>query len=562
MLQAIHVKNLALIDEIEVEFDNHLNILTGETGAGKSIIIGSVNLALGKKMPKDMIRKGADHALVELFFNIEKNPALKARLEQLEIPQEDSTIVISRRMSPTRSISRINGELVPAQTVREIAAMLIDIHGQHEHQSLLYKSRHLEILDEFSKEKLGTLKKEMAQAFEKYKELEKALDNAVTDEKQRQKEQIFLEYVISEIDEAALTAGEDEILAARYKKMSHAKKIMESAGAAYALCSNEASEAVSRALRELSAVEAYDETISQLKAQLYDADSLLNDFNREMADYMEDMTFDASVFGETEARLDVINSLKTKYGQSIKEILAYRDEKQAELEKLQNYEAYLKQLQCDYEAAVQGYMAIAEKVSEIRRENGRLLSGLILEALRELNFPDVRFDMQFTTLKTVAAGGIDEAEFVISTNPGEDLKPLGQVASGGELSRVMLAIKSVLADADDVETLIFDEIDTGISGRTAQKVSERLSVIAGRHQVICITHLPQIASMADAHYMIEKKNVADHTTTQIRRLSQEASVGEIARLLGGVAVTDTVLLNAREMKSLARDTKKYCFEQS
>lgn len=561
MLLAIHVKNLALIDEIEVEFENHLNILTGETGAGKSIIIGSINLALGQKMPKDMIRKGADYALVELFFRADRENGLAEKLSALEIPSEDGNIVISRRMSPSRSISRINGEIVPANTVREIASMLIDIHGQHEHQSLLYKSRHLEILDEFSKEKLDILKKEMAKAFEEYKNLEKALDHAVIDSEQRKKEQIFLEYVIAEIEEAQLTEGEDELLAAGYRKMSHARRIMESAGAAYALCSNEASEAVSRALRELSAVEDYDETVGQLKAQLYDADSLLNDFNREMAAYMEDLTFDEETFKETEARLDTINMLKTKYGQTIGDILKYKDEKQAELERLENYETYLENMRSAYQEAKDAYMALAKKVSAIRHEKGSVLAGLILEALRELNFLDVRFDIRFTTLNDGSAGGIDEAEFVISTNPGEDLKPLGQVASGGELSRVMLAIKSVLADSDDVGTLIFDEIDAGISGRTAQKVSERLSVIAGRHQVICITHLPQIASMADAHYMIEKKNVEEHTATRIERLSEDASVSEIARLLGGVAVTDTVISNAREMKSLARDTKKYCFER-
>lgn len=560
MLSAIHVKNLALIDEIEVDFQEHLNILTGETGAGKSIIIGSINLALGKKMPKDMIRKGADYALVELFFNIDENSDAAKALAKLEIPQEDGTVAISRRMSPSRSVSRINGEIVSVKTVKEIASMLIDIHGQHEHQSLLYKSKHLEILDEFSKEKLGTLKKEMAEAFEKYKAFERELKNAVTDSEQRKKEQIFLEYVIQEIEDAALTEGEDDLLAAQYKKMSHSRKIMESAGSAYALCANEASEAVSRALRELSSVEDYDETISGMKAQLYDADNLLNDFNREMAGYIDALTFDDEAFRETEQRLDMINTLKTKYGQTIREILDYKEQKQQELEQLEHYEEYLHKLRADFKAAGKTYMQLAKKVSEIRQAAGKKLSSLILEALKELNFLDVRFDMRFYRLENAGSNGIDEAEFVISTNPGEDLKPLGEVASGGELSRVMLAVKSVLADADAVETLIFDEIDAGISGRTAQKVSERLSVIAGKHQVICITHLPQIASMADAHYMIEKKNVADHTLTEIKKLSDEASVQEIARLLGGVAVTDTVLLNAREMKSLAQDTKKYCLE--
>lgn len=557
MLSGIHVKNLALIDEIEIDFENHLNILTGETGAGKSIIIGSINLALGKKMPKDMIRKGEKDALVELFFNIEKNTVLTETLKQLEIPEADGNIMISRRLLPTRSVSRINGEIVSAKTLKIIAALLIDIHGQHEHQSLLYKSRHLEILDAFSKEKLGTLKDDMAKAFEHYKMLQKELESAVTDGEQRKKEQIFLEYVIQEIEEAAPKPGEDELLYGEFRKMSHARKIMEGAGKAYELCAGEASEAIGRALKELSAVEDYDETLANLKAQLYDTDSLLNDFNREMADYMSDLTFDDETFAETEKRLDTLNALKNKYGRTIDEVLAYKAAKEEELLKLENYEAYLLKLRSDIQSAKDEYMRLAKKVSAIRRKEGKALSSLILEALKELNFLDVRFDMCFRTLSEGGAGGIDEAEFVISTNPGEDLKPLGQVASGGELSRVMLAIKSVLADADDVGTLIFDEIDAGISGRTAQKVSERLSVLSRKRQVICITHLPQIAAMADAHYMIEKKNVADRTTTVIKKLSENDSVIEIARLLGGVAVTDTVVSNAREMKSLARDTKKY-----
>ena len=557
MLSGIHVKNLALIDEIEIDFENHLNILTGETGAGKSIIIGSVNMALGKKMSKDMIRKGADSALVELFFNADEHAAVIEKLQALEIPVQDGNIMISRRLTPSRSVSRINGEIVPAQTLKTVAGMLIDIHGQHEHQSLLYKSRHLEILDAFSKEKLGTLKAEMADAFDTYKKLSKELSEAVTDAGQRQKEQIYLDYVIKEIEEAAQVPGEDDTLEAAFKKMSHGRKTMEGAGGAYELSSGTAAEAIGRAVRSLSAVESYDPALSSLMAQLCDAENLLNDFNREMADYMADLTFDEECFRQTRERLDLLNSLKSKYGRTIADVLEYKAQKQLELLKLENYEQYLEELKAECTQARESYMALAKQVSKIRKIQGKLLADQILEALKELNFLDVRFEIRFKNLEEGNAGGIDEAEFMISTNPGEDLKPLGQVASGGELSRVMLAIKSVLADADRVETLIFDEIDAGISGRTAQKVSERLSVIAKNHQVICITHLPQIAAMADAHYLIEKENTSDHTSTHIRKLNEDEAAEEIARLLGGVTITETVRLNAREMKSLARHAKKY-----
>lgn len=557
MLTGIHVKNLALIDEIEVDFSQHLNILTGETGAGKSIVIGSVNAALGKKISKDMIRKGASDALVELFFDVKDSKVLEF-LDQIQVPYEDGQIIVSRRITPSRSVSRINGEIVSAQTIKTLGEMLVDIHGQHEHQSLLHKHHHLEILDFFSKKVLKDKKERLARAYDTYTALKKELEQAVVDEDQRRRDIAFLEFEIDEIQSAHLAEGEDEELAALYRKMSNSRQIMEGVSAAYHLTGYDsgAGDATGRALRELSAVADYDEGLSDFCRQLEDIDNLINDFNRELSGYMSGLTFDQDQFQEVEQRLDLINNLKAKYGDSIARILKYKDENCEKLDKLKNYDVYLDDLKKRMSKALEELKEISEQVSRIRQDQGRILADEITNALKDLNFLDVRFGWQFETLPDYTRNGIDDAQFIISTNPGEDMKPLTQVASGGELSRIMLAIKSVLADVDSIETLIFDEIDTGISGRTAQKVSEKLAVIAKKHQVLCITHLPQIAAMADNHYRIEKEPKGALTTTHITPLDHEMMVEEIARLLGGVEITDTVLENAREMKALADTMKK------
>lgn len=555
MLLEIHVQNLALIHEIEVDFGKKLNILTGETGAGKSIIIGSVNLALGAKASKDLIRQGADSALVELHFKTDNRKIIE-KLAAMDIPADDGNIIITRRLMPNRSVCRINGEVVSAKALSAVSAALIDIHGQHDHQSLLYISKHLEILDDYAKEAFGILKQDMAKAYELYMELSETLKKADIDGETRRREQAFISYEINEIEAANLVCGEDEDLGAQYKKMSNAKKITESASETYGLTGETAADAVSRGLRYLYPAAEFDDELSGLLEQLQDIENLLNDFNRELSGYMEDLVFDDEIFDEVEHRLDLINDLKAKYGQSIEEILEYKKEKEKELERLENYDAYILELRQKVQRAWQDYEKLADKASSIRKKQGAMLETAIEDALKELNFLDVRFEIQVRKAAHPSKNGMDEVEFMISTNPGEAVKPLLKVASGGELSRIMLAIKSVLADADAVETLIFDEIDTGISGRTAQKVSERLAVIAAKHQVLCISHLPQIASMADHHFLIEKTVENERTTTSIRALDEASSAGEVARMLGGARITGKVIENAKEMKALAEKTKE------
>lgn len=558
MLHNLYVKNLALIDEIEVELTKGLNILTGETGAGKSIILGSVNLALGGKYSADIIRKGAEYGYVELTFFVENKTQAEA-LKRKDIFPEDGVVVLSRKLMSKRSISKINGETVPIALLKEAASILIDIHGQHEHQSLLYKKNHLTILDAFAKENIKQVKEKLAKAYLIYKEQKEELEEALTDEKERNKEIGFLEFEIQEIRQAKLSRQEDETLEETYRRMTNGKKIVENLEEAYEYTggtnSETASEAISRALRCMQEAGGCDEQAQDMFQQLAEIDSLLNDFNRELSDYKMSFDFSEETFFEVETRLNEINRLKAKYGNSIEEILEYCDKKEERLLKLQDYDAYLAQLQKKVEETEAEVKHYSNQLSLLRKEESVKLAEAIRKGLRDLNFLDTQFEIVFRELGTYTVQGTDEVEFMISMNPGEPVKALGDVASGGELSRIMLAIKSVMAEKDQIETLIFDEIDVGISGRTAQKVSEKMSFIGRNHQVICITHLAQIAAMADAHYAIEKQVEDGVTKSKIFRLSKEQEIEELARILGGAKITDTVMQSAAEMKELAERTK-------
>ena len=558
MLHNLYVKNLALIDEIEVEFTKGLNILTGETGAGKSIILGSVNFALGGKYSADIIRKGAEYGYVELTFFVE-NKTQEEALKRKDIFPEDGVVVLSRKLMSKRSISKINGETVPIALLKEAASILIDIHGQHEHQSLLYKKNHLTILDAFAKENIKQVKEKLAKAYLIYKEQKEELEEALTDEKERNKEIGFLEFEIQEIRQAKLSRQEDETLEETYRRMTNGKKIVGNLEEAYEYTggtnSETASEAISRALRCMQEAAGCDEQAQDMFQQLAEIDSLLNDFNRELSDYKMSFDFSEETFFEVETRLNEINRLKAKYGNSIEEILEYCDKKEERLLKLQDYDAYLAQLQKKVEETEAEVKHYSNQLSLLRKEESVKLAEAIRKGLRDLNFLDTQFEIVFRELGTYTVQGTDEVEFMISMNPGEPVRALGDVASGGELSRIMLAIKSVMAEKDKIETLIFDEIDVGISGRTAQKVSEKMSFIGRNHQVICITHLAQIAAMADAHYAIEKQVEDGVTKSKIFRLSKEQEIEELARILGGAKITDTVMQSAAEMKELAERTK-------
>ncbi len=559
MLLNIHVKNMALIRELEMDFGKGLNILTGETGAGKSILIGSINVALGMMNFKGFAREDADTALAELIFSVE-DEELRKKIEALDIPVEDGQVIISRRLANGRSISKVNGETVPVSVVRQLSALLIDIHGQHEHQSLLYKKNHLRILDEFAKEELKSYQEAGRVLYEEYSRLKKQKEHAVLDEAARKKEMDFLQFEVDEIAECDPKPGEDEELERQYRRMSNARKIAEDASEAYGHTSEgrpNAADLVSTALQRLLAVSGCDKELEELAGQLSEIENLLGDFNRELSAYLDDLTFDEAEFAQITERLDRLNHLKTKYGNTIEAVLSYKEEKEKRLQELQDYDAYLADLEKNYQKSEEKLRQNAQAMSQIRSRCAKKLAEQITEQLVDLNFLETSFQVNVEQTAPLGADGFDEVCFLIRLNPGSPMRPLADVASGGELSRIMLAIKTVMAAGDAIPTLIFDEIDVGISGRTAQKVSEKMAVIAANRQVLCITHLAQIAAMADHHYLIEKTTRDQFTATSIRRLEREESIAELARILGGAKITELTLESAREMKEMADTTKKY-----
>ena len=556
MLISLHVKNLALIEEAEVDFTGGLNILTGETGAGKSILLGSVNLALGGKASPDMIRRGADAALVELTFDSSERIAQK--LAEMDLPEEDGTVTIARKISQGRSVSRINGETVSARQLKELSELLIDIHGQHEHQSLLQKKKHLQILDAYAGKEAEELKAEAAKFYKERKDLLAEKEESALDERERDRELELLSFEQQEIEAAALKDGEDEELEKQYSLMVNGQKIGEALGQTFRLTGGEeegASTLIGRAVREIGSVAHFDEKLAGMQETLLQTEELLNDFNRECADYMESMEFDGALFAQVEERLNVVNRLKEKYGGSIGKVKAYGEEIAQKTEKLKDYEEYRAALDGKIKKKEAELTKVCDKLTKLRNKNAETLAGILQKSLVDLNFLTVEFVID-RKAKEPSADGADDVEFLLSTNPGETPKSLGAVASGGELSRIMLAIKAVLAEKDAVDTLIFDEIDTGISGRTAWRVSEKLSRLSESHQVICITHLPQIAAMADSHFVIEKETDGSSTQTEIRKLSEEGTKEELARLLGADSLSEKALENAGELRKQAENIKQ------
>lgn len=560
MLISLHVKNLALIDETEVLFQRGLNILTGETGAGKSIIMGSVNLALGGKADKRLIRTGADFALVQLVFQVTTKEQ-EELLSQMDIPlEEDKTVIILRKLLPERSLCKINGVTISQRQLKELASLFINIHGQHETQNLLNIKQYSQILDEYGGEKHEKLKQDVRLSFKHYQNLLNELEEAKAGEKEKVREISLAEYEIKEIEEANLQRGEDEQLEEDFRRMVNAKRIAEHIGSVYEGTGysgkNSAGDSIGRAVKELKQALYYDNSLEDLSQQLSEIEALLNDFNRSLSEYQKELEFEPAQFEQVEKRLNTYHHLKEKYGNSVEEILEYKSEKEVLLERLYDFDAYLQHLTEQKEQAYDDLLTQCKKLSDSRKKYGKTLEKQLKQALVDLNFLSVELQITIEEdRKKITAEGYDSVDFLISLNPGEPVKSMSKVASGGELSRIMLALKAVMADREKIPTLIFDEIDSGISGKTAWKVSEKMAVLGKEHQLICITHLPQIAAMADTHFMIEKSTKKGRSVTEIFKLKEENSLEEIARLLSGTSVTETVLSNARELKELANKAK-------
>lgn len=556
MLESLHVKNLALIQETEVFFGPGLNILTGETGAGKSIILGSINLALGAKADKDMIRTGAEYALIELTFAVSEKE--RALLEAMEIPMEDNTVVLQRRVMPGRSVCRVNSETVTAKALKELAGILIDIHGQHDSQMLLQVKKHQDILDGFAGEDIAKTKAALKAAYQSYSAAKRELEENSMDEASRKRELSLAQYELDEITKASLQIGEDEQLEQSYRLMTNSQKIQEVLSNVYGFSGNDsggAGENIGRALRQLGTIADFDTALLELNDQLAEIESLLNDLNRSLSDYMSELEFDEKAFYEVNSRLDAINHLKDKYGHTIEEVMDYAQKRAQDVERLMNQDFYLAKLKEQLTLAENDMLILADKLSIQRKKAAKKLEEQLVKALEDLNFLNVEFEVEIKKREHCGSDGQDDISFLLSTNPGEPKKPLANIASGGELSRIMLALKTVTAQKEDIGTFIFDEIDSGISGKTAWMVSNKLGMLGKDHQIICITHLPQIAAAADRHFYIQKKTDTSTTVTTIEELDEQEILEELARLSGAANINATALQNAKELKDLAERNK-------
>ncbi len=555
MLVNLHVKNFAIIDETDVDFGEHLNIMTGETGAGKSILIGSLGIALGGRVSPEMIGRRGDSATVEAVFVVKDEKTRKA-IRALDVDvDDDGEVVISRKITAGRSVNKINGESVPAGLIRQVASFCIDIHGQNEHQSLLKPSKQRELVDRFGGDELRDVLDRVSGLYREYSTIKKEMDEDDLTPEELARQLDYLSYEKSEIEAAKLTPEEMESIDDEYRLAANAGTVGDILSGVYSEGSKPAAEYISRVLPELKRAAELDGRSSDFGDELMEIESLLGDFNRELSGFMQDYSFDEGRLRELEQRLDVIHGLQSKYGDTYESIMTHLNEVDEKLVRYENYETYQKNRQEKF-----------ERISgELRRESDNLhglrvtatagLSEKIKEAMSDLNFAYVDFKIEISQTEHFSEYGNDETEFLIATNPGEPVRDLAKIASGGELSRIMLAIKSVIAGSDEIETLIFDEIDTGISGRTAQMVSEKMADIAKHHQVIAITHLAQIAAMADTHFVIEKEVGAEASQTKIRELDYDESIDELSRILGGVEITDAVRENAIEMKRLANENK-------
>ena len=551
MLLELNVKDIALVRKASVSFDKGLNILTGETGTGKSVIIDSAMLALGAKAKSDVIRRGAEYAYAELVFGMDDR--LGEKLRGIGVfPDENGLLVISRRILPGRSISRVNDETVTLSRLREIAALLLDVYGQNEYYTLMDKAKHLSILDEFMGESTEELRRAVADAYGLYRKAAARAESFSLDEQERARQTDLMNFEWNEISEAGLKEGEEEELSQHFRKLNHARTILECLNGAHRIleeCDT------GRAAADLERAMHYDEDLAGIHAELLDAQAILESVMNGISSYADDLDVNEATLAEIGDRLDLIRRLELKYGQTISDVLRYRDETAAKLQEMQLYDEHKQEAEKELAEVFRRLKDLCGKLGAARREGADRLCGLIMSELRDLGFEKPHIEMRFTE-KAPSANGADEVEFYAALNPGEEPKRLSEVASGGELSRMMLAVKTILAETDDMPTLIFDEIDTGISGRTAQKVAEKLDVIGMKHQVICVSHLPQIAAMSDVHFVIRKTEQDGRNVTEIERLDEDGSRAELARLLGGAEITKAVAENAAEMRQLAQDGKR------
>jgi len=554
MIKNLHVKNVALIDEAEVEFGEGLNILTGETGAGKSILIDSISFLLGERTGKDFIRRGTDTAEVEGLILVE-DLEMRQIIKDMGIEIEDE-LLLSRTLSHTgRSACRINGRNVTVGMLKEICSNLVDLHGQHQHQSLLNANKHIILLDRFCNESLENFKIELADLIDAYRNITKELKNMQGAPGQREAQLEIWQFQINEISQAQLKPGEEEELTKRRDRLSSVDRLAKNAGEALQLLyggvtDNSVTDHIGRSITLVTELAKIDESKYPLVERLTEMSIMLADVVEDLSDYSRTLDADPHTLERLESRLDVIYRLKKKYGLSVEDVLAHLAKVEEQFAKSNDSEAEIARLTTKRREVMQAIASKCNEMTAVRRKYAEMIEGRIVEALRDLGMKNVQFAISFEKQAAFTNNGNDKVEFMISPNLGEKLKPLAQIASGGEMSRVMLALKTVMADVDKISTLIFDEIDAGVSGRTAQMVAEKLVQIGRGHQILCITHLPQIAAMANSHFLISKSSTDEETITSVQELSQEGAVLELARLIGGAEITEATMQAAGEMKAM------------
>lgn len=556
MLRRIHIRNVALIEEQAIEFDDGFSVLTGETGAGKSIIIESFNFVLGERASRELIKFGAQKASVEAMFSLTDSEPVTAVLQEMELCPEDGELVLYRELSQTgKNVCRVNGMLVSTAMLKQIGDALIDIHGQHAHQSLLNAKMHLSLLDSFAGTEVRQLQQSVAACYRTVTAARHALLDSQMNERERAQKCDLYAYQIKEIQEANLQDGEEESLLDERKKLRNAQTILEALGEGAECLGGDqgALTQLSAALRGMERIADCGAEYAALADRLRETYYALEDASYTLRDQRDTFTYDPRTLDEIEWRLETISRLKRKYGSSIAEILSYADSIAIEYQNLLNVEERREHLQAEYDAALLEYTALAERLSQLRKEAGDRLALELLPELSDLGMPNASFAVQMDRLSGEApsASGLDAVEFMLSANRGEPIKPLSKVASGGEISRIMLAFKKVLAKADGIPTMVFDEIDTGVSGRIGTAVAEKMRQIAAKHQVLCVTHLAQIAAHAHVQYLIQKETVGERTVSSAQRLDDKARCAEIARIMGGDPEDPVALQHAAQLMTAA-----------
>ena len=563
MLIELTIKNIALIESLRIEFAQGFNVLTGETGAGKSIVVDSINLALGGRADRDMIRTGADRGMVQALFDVSGNPRAQAVLRELDIEGEDGMIAIRRELSRSgRNICRVCDVVVPLNTLKQLTATLMDIHGQHEHQALMNPARHLDFLDAFGGEEHAANRDRVARLYAERSHIAAQLKRLMNDVSERERLVDVLSFQVQEISAAKLKPGEEQKLEKKLGLLENAERIRQSVEGAYTLVyqgdgrAPSAQEALLRSADAMDRIGALNERYAALAGRLRELYYGAQDVGYELQALLDDLDFEPDLLDKVAARLDAIKKLERKYGATVEEVIEFGAKAADRLNGIKGSDASIAELKKRYREADNALREACDALTAIRRQSAARLSERICEQLKDLGMGKTRFEVRVEPLAKPTATGMDGVEFMISPNPGEPLRPLASIASGGEISRVMLALKAISVDSEGVDAMVFDEIDTGVSGRMAQVVGEKMCLIAKTRQVLSITHLPQIAALGDAHFLVEKVAGEDRTDTHVRLLDEAGRVRELSRLVGGAQDSESSLSHGAHMLKEAAERKR------